>query len=102
MAIHDYHAGACGGHAHGPEYSRHVTTALPRPTSSAQRQSNAVARAESLTVDYYLDGDTMIVASATTPGTLYIVSATGCTCDAGLRELPGTHAAYRLDTRHPR
>ena len=74
---------------------------VPQRTTRAQRQSNAVARAESLTVDYYLDGDTMIVASSSTPGKLYIVSATGCSCPAGVQELPCKHAAYRLQVLMP-
>ncbi len=64
--------------------------------SVAQRRANAVAKAETLTVDYYLDGDKMIVASQTTPGRLYIVTSTECSCPAGRQELPCKHAAYRL------
>jgi hypothetical protein len=51
---------------------------------------------ETLIIDYYLDGDTMIVASATTLGKLYIVTAKDCSCPAGMAELPCKHASYRL------
>ena len=70
--------------------------------SLSQRKSNAAARAENLTVDYYLDGDKMIVASASRPGKLYVVTPTGCSCPAGLLELPCKHAAYRLNILMPR
>ena len=70
--------------------------------SLAQPCVNATARSESLTVDYYLDGDTLIVASATIPGRLYIVTATACSCPVGVQELPCRHAAYRLAILHPR
>lgn len=73
-----------------------------RRVSHQQRKVNAVARAESLTVDYYLNGDKMIVASASTPGKLYVVTATGCSCPAGVQELPCKHAEYRLQVLMPR
>ncbi len=70
--------------------------------SVAQRRANAVAKADTMTVDYYLDGDKMIIASETTPGRLYIVTATECSCPAGRQELPCKHAAYRLQVLMPR
>jgi hypothetical protein len=70
--------------------------------SVAQRRANAVAKADTMTVDYYLDGDKMIVASQTTPGRLYIVTSTECTCPAGRQELPCKHAAYRVHVLMPR
>lgn len=78
---------------------------VPQPrhrTSIAQRRANAVAKAETLTVDYYLDGDKMIIASATTPGKLYVVTSGDCTCPAGLQELPCKHAEFRLNVLYPR
>ncbi len=56
----------------------------------------AVAKAETLIVDYYLCGDTLIIASATTPGRLYVVTSTECTCPLGLQEWPRDHATLRL------
>lgn len=73
---------------------------VPQPrrrTSIAHRRANAAAKAETLTVDYYLDGDKMIIASATTPGKLYVVTSGDCTCPAGLQELPCKHAEFRLN-----
>lgn len=75
------------------------TASVPQPrrrTSIAQRRANAAAKAETLTVDYYLDGDKMIIASATTPGKLYVVTSGDCTCPAGLQELPCKHSEFRL------
>lgn len=73
-------------------------------TSLAQRYANAVARADSLTVDYFIcpDQQTVIIASATTVGRLYTVTATECSCEAGRRELPCKHSAYRLQVLSPR
>lgn len=68
----------------------------------AQRRVNAAAKAETLTVDYYLDGDKMIIASATTPGRLYVVTSGDCTCPAGVQELPCKHAEFRLNVLYPR
>jgi hypothetical protein len=62
------------------------------PTSLAHRN----ATTNTLTVDYYLDGDTLIIASATTPGRLHVVTATECSCDAGRNDWPCVHADYRL------
>lgn len=73
-----------------------------RRASTAQRRANAAARAETLTVDYYLDGDKMIIASATTPGKLYVVTSGDCTCPAGVQELPCKHAEFRLNVLYPR
>lgn len=70
--------------------------------SRAQRKVNAVARAESLTSEHYFHGDTMIIASATTPGKLYIVTPTGCTCTAGAKGLPCKHAERRALLLTPR
>jgi hypothetical protein len=61
-------------------------------TSLAQHRADT----ETLTVDYYLDGDTLIIASATTPGRLHVVTATECSCDAGREDWPCMHAGYRL------
>lgn len=79
-----------------------ATTSVPRRTSTAQRRANAADKAETLTVDYYLDGDKMIVASATTPGKLYVVTSGDCTCPAGVQELPCKHAEFRLNVLYPR
>ncbi|MBV9788016.1 MAG: hypothetical protein JOZ51_07585 [Chloroflexi bacterium] len=70
--------------------------------SLAQRRANAATKAETLIVDYYLDGDKMIIASATTPGKLYVVTSGDCTCPAGLQELPCKHAEFRLNILYPR
>jgi hypothetical protein len=73
-------------------------------TSLAQRRANATAKAESLSVDYFIcpDQHTVIIASATTLGKLYTVTSTECSCPAGRQELPCKHAAYRLNILHPR
>ena len=80
------------------------TTTVSRRTTPAQRRSNAVARADALTVDYFIcpDQQTVIVASATTPGKLYIVTASECSCPAGRRDLPCKHAEYRVQVLFPR
>lgn len=78
------------------------TPTVPQRISRTELHATAAPRAESLTVDYYLHGDTMIVASASTPGKLYIVTSTECSCEAGRRDLPCKHAAYRLEKLHPR
>lgn len=67
-----------------------------------QSRSNVVAAAETLTIGYYLDGDTMIIASATTPGKLYVVTSGDCTCPAGLQELLCKHVEFRLNILYPR
>ena len=54
------------------------------------------APADTFTVDYYLDGDTLVIASTTIPGRLHVVTATECTCDAGRDAWPCQHADYRL------
>jgi hypothetical protein len=64
------------------------STTLPRRTANANTAP--------LTIDYYLDGDTLVIASTTTPGRLHVVTATECTCDAGRDDWPCTHADYRL------
>jgi hypothetical protein len=66
------------------------------PTSIAQPP------AAPLIVDYYLAGDTLIIASATTPGRLYVTTSTECTCPAGREAWPCPHAAVRLDLLSPR
>jgi hypothetical protein len=73
-----------------------------RRASTDQPRTNATAKAETLTVDYYLDGDTMIIACATIPGRLYIVTSGDCTCPAGVQELPCKHAEFRLNVLYPR
>ncbi len=55
-----------------------------------------------LTVDYYLHGDTLIIASETIPGRLYIVTSTGCSCPAGQDDWPCEHADYRLNLLMPK
>lgn len=72
--------------------------------SVAQRKANAVAKADTLTVDYFIcpDKQTVIIASATTVGRMYTVTATECSCPAGRKELPCKHAAYRLQVLSPR
>lgn len=70
-------------------------------TSTTQRCANAIVEAEPLTIDYYLDGDTLIIASASIPGRLYVTTSRDCTCPAGLQELPCTHAELRLRILRP-
>ncbi len=67
-------------------------------TSIAQPRANSAH----ITVDYYLCGETLIIASTTTPGRLYVVTSTECTCPAGRQEWPCHHAAVRLDLLAPR
>ena len=69
------------------------------PTSIAQR--HAAAATDTLTVDYYLDGDTLIIASASIPGRLYVTTANDCSCPAGLQDLPCKHGELRLRLLHP-
>jgi hypothetical protein len=57
---------------------------------------HAPAAAAPLTVDYYLDGETLIIASASIPGRLYVTTSNDCSCPAGLQELPCKHAELRL------
>jgi hypothetical protein len=70
-------------------------------TSIAGRTANAVAISNTSTVDYYLDGETLIIASATMPGRLYVTTATDCSCPAGLQEWPCPHADVRLNLLRP-
>lgn len=72
--------------------------------SVAQRKANAVAKADTLTVDYFIcpDKQTVIIASATTVGRMYTVTASECSCPAGRNELPCKHSAYRLHVLSPR
>jgi hypothetical protein len=70
-------------------------------TSIAGRTANAVAVADTHTVDYYLYGDTLIMASATTPGRLYVTTATDCSCPTGVQEWPCLHADVRLNLLRP-
>lgn len=72
--------------------------------SIARRKSNATTKATKLiqTVNYFVAGDVFIVASATKVGTLYQVTATECTCEAGRNALPCWHAEARLQIMHPR
>jgi hypothetical protein len=69
------------------------TTTLP------QRRANAVARADTLTVDYFIcpDQQTVIIASATTVGRLYTVTATECSCGAARTALQ----ARRIPAANP-
>lgn len=59
------------------------------------------ATAETLIVDYYLDRDTLIIASASIPGRLYVTTSTDCSCPAGLQDLPCKHAELRLGLLQP-
>jgi hypothetical protein len=68
------------------------------PVSIAQRHA---AAADTLTVDYYLDGDTLIIASASIPGRLYVTTATDCSCPAGRDDLPCKHGELRLSLLRP-
>ena len=68
----------------------------------AQRQATAAARAEALTVNYVLVGDVLYIASATTVGIIYTVTATGCNCQAGERGYVCKHAMKRLQLLAPR
>lgn len=65
--------------------------------SIAQRHDAAA-----LTVDYYLDGDTLIIASASIPGRLYVTTSNNCSCPAGLQDLPCKHGELRLSLLRPR
>ncbi|HEX6292950.1 MAG TPA: SWIM zinc finger family protein [Herpetosiphonaceae bacterium] len=67
-----------------------VPAILPQPST------------DTLTIDYYLDGDTLIIASATIPGRLYVTTSKDCSCPAGLHELPCKHAELRLSLLRPR
>jgi hypothetical protein len=67
------------------------------PVSIAQQH----AAAATLTVDYYLHGETLIIASASIPGRLYVTTATDCSCPAGLEELPCKHVELRLSLLRP-
>ncbi len=64
----------------------------------AQHHVNEPAKAaeQIQCVDYFIAGDTLIIASASTIGRLYVVTATECSCEAGRQELPCWHAAARL------
>ncbi|HEX6292890.1 MAG TPA: hypothetical protein VFZ66_27150 [Herpetosiphonaceae bacterium] len=64
--------------------------------STAHCGANAVAASDTLTIDYYISGDTLIIASATTPGRLYLVTSKDCSCPLGLEEWPCAHADLRL------
>lgn len=70
--------------------------------STAHCGANAVAPTDALTLDYYLDGDVLIIASATIPGRLYITTSKDCSCPAGLQELSCKHADIRLNLLRPR
>ena len=71
--------------------------------SLARRRATAQAKAaERLqTIEYVVAGDTLIIASATTVGKLYQVSATECTCDAGRNGMPCWHAEAQLQVMMP-
>ncbi len=60
----------------------------------ANQSTEAAARIQS--VDYFIAGDTLVIASASTIGRLYVVTASECSCEAGRQELPCWHAAARL------
>lgn len=53
--------------------------------SIARRKANASTKAATLiqTVNYYIAGDVLMIASASTVGKLYTVTACECTCEAG-------------------
>lgn len=57
--------------------------------SVARHRQNAAAKAATLAVDYFIcpAHQTVIIASATTVGKLYQVTASGCTCSVGVQEL---------------
>lgn len=64
-------------------------------------ESIAQHAAATLTVDYYLDDDTLIIASASIPGRLYVTTSSDCSCPAGLQDLPCKHAELRLSLLRP-
>lgn len=66
-----------------------IPTSIPQPDSAP------------LTIDYYLAGNTLIIASATTPGRLYVTTSTECSCPAGRDEWPCKHADVRLNLLAP-
>ncbi len=66
----------------------------------ANQSTEAAARIQS--VDYFIAGDTLVIASASTIGRLYVVTASECSCEAGRQELPCWHAAARLHLFSPR
>jgi hypothetical protein len=68
------------------------------PASIAQPHA---AASVSLVVDYYLDGDVLIIASLSIPGRLYVTTSKECSCPAGLEELPCKHAELRLRLLRP-
>lgn len=67
------------------------------PTSIAQQH----AAADILTVDYFLAGEILIIASASIPGRLYVTTSNDCSCPAGLQEEPCKHAELRLNLLRP-
>ncbi|MDP9316545.1 MAG: hypothetical protein M3R24_37780 [Chloroflexota bacterium] len=70
-----------------------------------QRREAAAAKAAQMLpkVDYYVvNRETVIIASATTVGRMYVVTSTGCTCKAGVEEIPCWHQEARLNILHPR
>lgn len=69
--------------------------------ASIARDKAHTASAKTLTIDYYLDGDTLIIASATIPGRLYVTTSADCSCPAGLQDLPCKHADLRLGILRP-
>ncbi len=70
----------------------------------AQHHVNEPAKAaeQIQCVDYFIAGDTLIIASASTVGRLHVVTASECSCEAGRQEQPCWHAAARLHLFSPR
>ena len=64
-------------------------------------QRHAAAATDTLTIDYYLAGDTLIIASASIPGRLYVTTSNDCSCPAGLQDLPCKHGELRLSLLRP-
>lgn len=69
--------------------------------SIAPVTANAVTTAETLTLDYFLAGDVLIIASASIPGRLYVTTANNCSCPAGRDDLPCKHGELRLRLLRP-
>ena len=69
--------------------------------ASLTRDKANAAPAETLTLDYYLDGNTLIIASASIPGRLYVTTANDCSCPAGRDDLPCKHGELRLRLLRP-
>ncbi len=68
-----------------------------RPASETTEAAEQIQR-----VDYFITGDTLVIASASTVGRLYIVTASECSCEAGQNDRPCWHDAARLELLFPR